>query len=212
MTDKFKEMARMREQTNFLGFEFLTWLFLLIEHEHGRASLPAITKDNVALLFGNRVVTCLLNHKEQKTSIVSPLLEDSHEVFASLKNGHVIEALSLVVAINDIKISLMLHAQDFSFTQLKIHQDFEDTSVDDENARLSEEDETREEIFLRVCALRDVEAVVNGIFAHFCQLRFSDGQYKEQMQKMRTQIENRLGHYLKNKVSNDSRVHQDEHV
>ncbi len=195
------ELARIREQVDFLGYEFLSWLFLFLDHEKSQAELVEITDSlihntKVSVVLGERLVTCLFAHKEQKTSVVSPILESSHEVFASIKNGHLIESLSIMVTLGEIKVSLMLHAQDFAFTQVKIKNNFDEDSLTDQNEELDEGDMTREEIFLRTNALKDVERVVDALFSHFIDERFHHKNYKECLISMRMQVENRLGSYL----------------
>lgn len=204
MFDRAKEAARLRDQVNFLGYEFLTWLFLLTDRESAKDDITAITKglvfkSDVSMVLGQRLVTCLLNHKEQKTTIISPLLEDSHEIFASLKNGHVVEALSLNIFLGEITISVMLHAHDFAFTQIKIKNNFDNESLSDQDEDLDEGDMTREEIFLRIKAIEDMELIINAFFAHFWQERVANHSAKERLKCMRDQVENRLDYYLQKK-------------
>lgn len=195
-----KELARLREQLSFLGYEFLTWLFLFIDNDRDQAKMREVTKDlvfntNISVVLGQRLVTCLLNHKEQKTSIVSPLLEESHEVFASIKNGHVLESLSLVIGFDETKVSLTLHATDFAFTQVKIAENFENESFTEEED-FSEVDQTREEIFLRIKTLEETELVVNALYDAFYQERMTKESLKFYIKGMRLQVEERLDGYL----------------
>ncbi len=199
MKEHIQRVAELREKANFLGYEFLSWLFLLLDRENAKDEITelvkGITPGHCSVVLGQRLVTCLLLHKEQKTSVVSPLLEDSHEVFASLKNGHVIEALSLAFLIDETKITLGLNAYDFALSQTKITANFERESVDDED--LSEDDQKREEIFLRMAALADAEEIIDRLYRKFVTLRLNRSAYSEHLRAMRTQVEERLGNYLK---------------
>lgn len=202
MVNHVKEIARMREHASFLGYEFLTWTFLLLDREDAKLEVERITKgclfkNEVALVLGTRLTTCLFNHKEQKTSIASPILEDSHEVFASLKNGHLVEALALSFSFGEITVSLMLHAQDFAITQVKIKNNYENSSLSDEENTLSEQEKNREEIFLRMAAIEDAEAIVDALYGHFLDVKLDDHSFKSTLKAMREQIEKRLGHYLR---------------
>jgi hypothetical protein len=194
-----KELLRLREQASFLGYEFLTWLFLLIDHEDGSTDFANITKDLIrkpeSLTLGSRMTTCLLAHKEQKTSVSSPILEESHEAFASLKNGHVVESLALNLNFGEIIVSLMLHAHDFSLTQVKIKNNFDSEFLSGEEHSLNEDDKNREEIFLRMAAVDDVEIVVDTLYK--CFLKHKTRNYSEVIEKMKTQVEGRLSHYLR---------------
>lgn len=195
----YKDAVRLREQASFLGYEFLTWVFLLLDRD-AKEELSLLTKDllhktEVSLSLGARMTTCLLNHKEQKTSVASPILEDSHEVFASLKNGHQVESLALNLGFGEIGVLVMLNATDFSLTQVKIKNNFDSESLSEEEHSLSEDERNREEIFLRMAAIDDVEKVIDALYRHYLQLKTSS--FSLVLDQMRNQIENRLGHYLR---------------
>jgi hypothetical protein len=201
MSDHVKNIARLRDQSNFLGFEFLSWLFLLLDHEKSQEQVSQITKDivfktDVQVVLGNKLVTCLFTHREQKTSVASPLLEASHEVFASLRNGHLVESLALNIALAEITIGLTLHATDFAFTQVKIKNNYQSESLTDDEELLSEQDKNQEEIFLRCAALEDAERVINGLYEHWIRLRMNSRDQAREIARMRHQIEERLGSYI----------------
>lgn len=196
------DAARLREQASFLGYEFLTWLFLLLDKDDGKEELSVITKDlihktEVSLVLGERLTTCLLNHKEQKTSIRSPLLEESHEVFASLKNGHQVESLAIGISMAEISVFAMLHAHDFSLTQVKIKSNFDSESLSEDEHSLGEDERNREEIFLRMAAIDDAERIIDALYSHFMKLKASSHGFAKVIDQMKLQIEERLNHYLR---------------
>lgn len=200
MSDHIKNIARLRENSNFLGFEFLSWLFLLLDQDNAQEQVSQITKGlvfktDVQVVLGNKLVTCLLTHREQKTSVASPLLEASHEVFASLRNGHLVESLAINIALAEITIGMTLHANDFAFTQVKIKNNYESESLSDEE-ELSEQDKNQEEIFLRLAAVEDAECVINGLYEHWVKLRMNSRDQAREIARMREQIEKRLGAYI----------------
>lgn len=205
MTISIKELARLREQTGFLGYEFLTWLFLLLDREDAKEKLAAIIKpvmkSDVAVLLGTRLVLGFLNNPQQKIAIESPILEGSHEVFASLKNGHVIEALSLSIGFDTMSVSFMMQAQDFSLSQIKIKNTFLEVSLEPDNEGLSEEDKTREDFFLRMAVLANLECLMDAFFNHFLLLRI-DMRYGAELLEMRRHIENRLHQFLEQSSAN----------
>lgn len=201
MTDRFKEAIRLREQKSFLGFEFLSWLFLFLERPDAKEQIKSLAKNHgfktdIAVVLGNRLVTCLLNHREQKTSVVSPILEESHEAFASIRNGHVIEALSINILLGDISVSLMIHSLDFSFTQIKIKNHFDNSLLDENDQRLNEEDQIREEVFLRMAVVEDIERLIGILYKHFLGLRTNGAVFLSAQKDMNEQVEKRLSHYL----------------
>jgi hypothetical protein len=198
MKERYQEIARLREQASFLGYEFLSWLFLLLDRDDAKEEIAAIvagiTTGHCSVVLGNRMVTCLLHHKEQKTSVVSPLLEESHEVFASLRNGHVIEALALAFLIDETKITLTLHAQDFAISQTKITANFTSEQSGDDN--LAEDDQQREDVFLRMNTLADVEEIIDRLYRTFLALRVDYHSYGSSLAAMREQVADRLSNYL----------------
>lgn len=198
MSIRPNDMIKFREHTSFLGYEFLSWVLIKIAHEP--AILETIIgkhffKTDARLTLGNRLTTCLLNHKEQKTTISCPIMEESHEVYASLKNGHVIEALSLVLSLDEMKINCMVHAQDAAITQVKIQNNFDENSYAEDDG-LTEEDQAREDVFLRAKALFDLEKVVDALYEHFLAVRVDAKQYVTTHNEMRALVEKRLADYL----------------
>lgn len=209
MTHHIKEISRLRESANFLGYEFLTWCFLLLDQDDAREQVAQITKDlvyktEVQVVLGNKLVTCLLHHREQKTSVTSQLLEASHEVFASLRNGHVLESLALNIALAEINVNINLHAADFAITQAKIKNNYQSESLTDDEDSLSEYDKNQEEVFLRMAALDDAERVINGLFEYWLTMRTNARDYEHELTRMRTQVEHRLGSYLARATSEHS--------
>ena len=201
MSEHSKNIARLRENSNFLGFEFLSWLFLLLDHDNSQEQVSQITKGLVfkteaQVVLGNKLVTCLFTHREQKTSVTSPLLEASHEVFASLRNGHVVESLAINIILAEISIGLTLHASDFALTQVKIKNNYQSESLSEDEENLSEHDKNQEEVFLRLAAVDDVERVINGLYEHWIKLRMNSQEQALELVRMRQQIEERLGSYI----------------
>lgn len=199
MLNDLKEIARIRDNAAFLGYEFLTWFFLLLENKESQESVHEITKglifkEEIKIFLGNKLNTCLFNHKEQKTSVNSPLLEESHEVFASIANGHLVENLSLVLSFGDYSASLQISAKDFSISQLKLKNDYENNDgLAMAEEPMNENDKLREETFLRMSALKDVERVIDAFLQKFLALRWD---YSAQVKKMREQVQTRLHDYL----------------
>lgn len=196
-----KEILRLRESTSFIGYEFLTWVFLLLDRDDREEQIAAITKgvlfkEEANIVLGQRLVTCLLNQKEQKTSVKSPILEASHEAFASIRNGHMVESLSIVIGISEISISLNLHAQDFAITQAQIKSNYGKDALTDGEEALDEKDQNHEEIFLRAAALDDAERVIQALYERFLALRLNESIFSSELALMRQQVDKRLGGYL----------------
>lgn len=201
MNDHTKEIVRLRERANLLGCEFLTWSFLLLDRDDAEIQIKGITKDvlfkqEAHIALGKRLVTCMPQVKEQKTSVNSPILEASHEAFASIRNGHMIESLAISIQMASLSVVLNLHAQDFAITQAQIKSDYGKETLSEDEKSLDEHEQNREEIFLRLAAIDDAERVLNALFEHFLSLRLNEQTYKRELAMMRAQVDKRLGSYL----------------
>jgi hypothetical protein len=196
MLNHIKEIGRLRDNASFLAYEYLTWLFLVLDREDAQERVSAISQDQVfkediKIALGTRLVTCLFNHKEQKTSVTSPLLEESHEIFASLRNGHLVEAMTINVGFSEYSINVQLNATDFALTAVKLKNNYEDNEfVGEEEESLSEQDKTREAVFLRMGALGDLEKVLDAFFHEFLRIRTTT--FAQELSTMRKQVEDRL--------------------
>jgi hypothetical protein len=197
MHDSQKRWADLKDKIDFLGYEFLTWLFLSLGRPQSYSEINLMLKANprqpdVEVDLGSRIVTTLLNHREQKTTVASPLLLDSHEVYASIRNGHAVETLALVIRLSDTVVSFTLNAADFSFTQMKIKNNFEEEAQGQEEEGLTEQDQSREAIFLRMAATSQVETIVDAMFATFVKRRLAESAYTDEIIQMKSHVELRL--------------------
>lgn len=191
MQDDRRRYLALKEQLEFLGYEFLTWVFLLTAKtpDEARALLPSAQKDS-DLCLGSKIVTTRLNHKEQKTSVVSPLLHESEEVFASIRNGHLVETLSLTLHTEDTTYFWTVNAHDFSITQVKIKNNFDDDQGPNQEGEegLSVDDQVREQLFLRMKSLDRIEGITDALFFEFVDRRLQRSEYLSQMASMRAHI------------------------
>ncbi|MCA9507647.1 MAG: hypothetical protein KC505_04400 [Myxococcales bacterium] len=206
-----KEIARLRDNASFLAYEYLSWLFLLLDRENAGEIISDITKDvlfkeDIKITLGTKLVTCLFNHKEQKTSITSPCLEESHEIFASLRNGHMVESLAIMIGFSDYSLHVQLNATDFALTQIKLKTDYENDDLNQEES-LSEQDKTREAIFLRMSAIKDLEKILDALFSRFLQIRLKT--YQQELSHMRQHIDKRLSQVNKNNETPPAPLHQE---
>lgn len=177
-----KQLSEFREKNDFLGYEFLTWLFLfLVDNEKS-------IDDSTKIILGNRLTTCLYINKNQKMSISSNNLENSHEVFASIKNGHVIDSLSLQILNGQISINFNINAQDFSLTKIHIKNDFNKDALFDEDQKLNIFDQNREELFLRMANLDIIENITNNLFLEYLTERLDDKKSTLMISKMKDQV------------------------
>lgn len=201
MNDQNKEIMKLRDSTAYIGYEFLTWVFLLLDRDDAEVHIKSLLKkvlvrEEVSIILGSRMVTSLPHLREQKTSVQSPLLEQSHEAFASIKNGHLIESLALIINLSSFSVSLNIHASDFAITQAQIKSNYGKDALSEDEKALDEHEQNREEIFLRMAAIDDCEAVINALLESFLSIRLDKLSFERELEAMRKQVNKRLGNYL----------------
>lgn len=191
MQDDRRRYLALKEQLDFLGYEFLTWTFLLIAKTPDEAvALLSSTQKDIEVSLGSKIITTRLNHKEQKTSVVTPLLHESQEVFASIRNGHVVETMSFVMRNDETIYSWIVNAHDFSITQVKIKNNFDDDAQanNEQEEGLSFEDQVREQLFLRTKSLDVIDGIVDTLFSQFMKRRLQQSDYLSEMASMRAHV------------------------
>ncbi|OPZ23158.1 MAG: hypothetical protein BWZ03_00625 [bacterium ADurb.BinA186] len=96
--------------------------------------------------------------------------------------------MAITIGFSDYSINLQLNATDFALTQIKLKNNYEDS--DGEQEELSEQEKMRETIFLRMSAMKDMEKVLDALFAEFLTIRLSS--YAEEIKRMRQHVDERL--------------------
>lgn len=185
-----------RSRLSFLGPEFLTWLYFHLDMQGGSAQLSiADTQSGKGLtsaeiIVGNRVTIKHLALKEMCVTVASPMLDDSGEVLQAVQSGGLIYVLALQAHVEDRKYDFTLNANDGALSQVKIHEAFseeQDEYVEGEKegaVKLSEE----ETFFLRIAAIEELEAIVDGIYEQFLQARLAPAYAYETLNSLRNHV------------------------
>ena len=158
----------------FLGDEFLTWLWFVIEQD------PMIFKDMdpdlTALEIGNRIV--LVNRKSKSVERITIKGEDAHfeEGMLALKKGALVAEMSLVYRASEQKWQLSLKGESLNVSSLKTPKTTPPDSPDDlEGAIL-------EKVFLYDKILQFLEK----LYKYFIKLRTSDAWKNRAVPLMKT--------------------------
>lgn len=150
----------------FLGHEFLTWLWFLIEKD--RAFLGRITKNKVSLHIGNRIV--LENHIHDAMESITITGDEAglEEGLLALQKGAVVTEMNLVLTFDENKWRFTLKGETLSFSGLKTPDvGAVETGEDVEGAVL-------EKNYLYAQAIRFTEK----LFKRFIKLRVSEAWNK----------------------------------
>ena len=158
----------------FLGDEFLTWLWFVIDQD------PMIFKnmdpDLTALEIGNRIV--LENRKSKSVERITIKGEDAHfeEGMLALKKGALVAEMSLVFRASEQKWQFSLKGESLNVSGLKTPKTTPPESPDDlEGAIL-------EKVFLYDKILQFLEK----LYKHFIKLRTSDAWKNRAVPLMKT--------------------------
>ena len=156
------DVAVAYNRYKFLGDEFLTWLWFVIDQD------PTIFKnmdpDITALEIGNRIV--LENRKSKSVERITIKGEDAHfeEGMLALKKGAVVTELNLVYRSTEQKWQFTLKGESLNVSSFKTPKTTPPESPDDlEGAIL-------EKVFLYDKILQFLEK----LYKHFIQLRTSN--------------------------------------
>ena len=162
------DVAVAYNRYKFLGEEFLTWLWYVIEKNQGL--LKSFDKNFVALEVGNRIV--FENRRKESAERITIKGEGAglEEGVLALKNGALVTELNMVYRSAELRWQFTLKGESLNISSLNIPQ-----------TDLPESDEDLEGYLLEKLFLYDRSLkFLNNIFTHFVKLRISnDWQSKE---------------------------------
>ncbi len=146
----------------FLGCEFLTWLWYVIENHPD--DLAGLTKDFVALEFGNRLV---LENRSQDTVETVTIKGDEpglEEGMMALKKGAGVVEMNLGYRSGDHQWQFTLKGESLHITNLKVPDTGAVESSDDIEGAVLEKVYLYEKVF----------SLVDAVFKRFIEIRISD--------------------------------------
>jgi len=146
----------------FLGYEFLTWLWFLIEKE--RNTIKELEPDFVSLEIGNRVA--LENRINDSVENITIKGDDAglEEGILALRKGAVVTELNLQYQSGDLKWQFTLKGESFSVSNLS-PPDTGPVETDKDTAGV-----VLEKAFL----YEKVMVLIDTLFNHFIRLRVSN--------------------------------------
>ena len=146
----------------FLGEEFLTWLWFIIEENQDL--IKSLDKDFVALEVGNRIV--FENRKKESAERITIKGDGAslEEGFIAVKKGALVTELNLVYKSGELTWQFTLKGESLNISSLSLPSTASPES--DENI----EGYVLEKIFL----YEKVLLVLENLFTHFTKLRVSD--------------------------------------
>jgi hypothetical protein len=156
------DVAVAHDRFRFLGNEFLTWLWYVIESEPDH--LRRIDENLTALELGNRLV--VQNHRQQTTETVTIRGDEAgmEEGILALKKGALVAEINLTYRSGDQTWHFSLKGEDLQLSGLKVPQTAPVESGEDIEGAVIEK--------AALCQ-RSID-LIDGLYFEFLRLRLDD--------------------------------------
>jgi hypothetical protein len=159
----------------FLGNEYLTWLWFCIENEPHTITDP--TGNTVSMMVHNKIVLKKAAGKTVRITIEKDSAEEAEEGMLALKGGAIVTELSLLMTIGDVEWTFSIKGDSLQINSLKpsvempeaIHSDGTPEQIEDKQ-RCDFEASVLDKTYLYVQAID----VIDGLFKKYILLRLSD--------------------------------------
>ena len=158
------DIAVAYRRYQFVGDEFLTWLWYTIEND--RPLFRTIDPELTALEIGNRMV--LVNrYRKDNDETVTIKGDDANmdEGLLALKKGAMVAEVNLVYRAADHEWRFNLKGESLNFSSLRTP----------ETGKIETQEEIEGAVIDKVYLLEKVIRLINALFAHFIKLRVSNG-------------------------------------
>lgn len=152
------------QSPDFLGNEFLLWLWWYLEHESDTVQLLDESEVTV-MLTKTLALECPLGESGKET-IVAESPVKLPESLQALRSGKLPRKMGMTLVRDGLRFELVLQAESFVISGAKI------ATTDDEP--IDNED--------RIAAIRQLSETVDGMFLRFCDRRTSDGWQQDLVQ------------------------------
>ena len=207
-----KNEASLAKDLQFLGPEFLTWLFFYISNEGSEVDLAELCPKHphlngvVRLVIGNNVVLVPPDVASCRVQVSDPVIESSGEVLQAICGGSQVDSLAIEMIMGERVYSMVLHAKDAAITQVKFRDLFEvsdkDGLLDDDVAAQSHDagrdgfkDEAlmqEEALILRMSVLDESEDILRGLYSKFLTRRLAQAFVAEDILHIRQLVSDGL--------------------
>ena len=170
------DVAVAYNRYKFLGEEFLTWLWYVIENDQNL--IKNFDKDFVALEVGNRIVFENRRNDSDERITIKGDKANLEEGILALKKGGLVTELNMIYRSGEFRWQFTVKGESLNISSLITPKtDLPESNEDIEGAVL-------EKIYLydRVVALLD------NLFKHFSNLRVSSSWQKKAVSKMNNWI------------------------
>lgn len=173
------DVAVSYNKYKFLGNEFLTWLWYIIENEINISELTGDKENNISLEIGNSIVfeNSLGNDSTEKISIKGDDA-DLEEGTTALKKGAVVTDINLALKIDENEFKFTLKGENMNITGLKTPA----------TGTIENKDDIEGAILEKAFLYNMVFKVIDNLFLNFIKKRISEDWKNSELPKIREWI------------------------
>lgn len=173
------DIATAYNKYKFLGNDYLTWIWFLIETDQNITSL-IVSKESITLEIGNSIVLeNVLGDKSKEKITIKGDQAGLEEGTTALKKGAFVTQINLICKINEDEYRLTIKGESLNITGLKTPK------ID-----LSRDEDETEAILLEKAFLTfNLLNVIDTLFLKFIELRISDDWYSREFKQIKEWID-----------------------
>ena len=171
------DVAVAYNRYKFIGEEFLTWLWYVIEKEQNL--LETFDQDFVALEVGNRIV--FENRRKESAERITIKGESAglEEGLLALKNGALVTELNMVYRSAELTWQFTIKGESLNVSSL---------TIPPTNAPESDE-EFEGYVLEKLFLYNKILGLLKQLYSHFVKLRISDDWQKKEISRIRKWIQ-----------------------
>jgi hypothetical protein len=156
------DIATAYNRYKFLGYEFLTWLWYVMEKE--RNHLVQIHPELTSLEIGNRVVLENRIQEEMETILIRGDGAGFEEGMLALEKGAMVSEINLILKANEMEWRLTIKGESLDLSGLKTPETAGEEAPDEMEAAVLEKIFLYERVF----------QVFEALYAYFIRLRIGN--------------------------------------
>jgi len=145
----------------FVGYEFLTWLWFVIEHDP--AQLNRVIQENINFTVGNRIMLQNAVHDAVETITIKGDDAGLEEGVLALKKGALVTEIHLRVTEEENEWQLTLKGENLNISNLKLP----------ESGQIETKDDVEGAVLEKFFLYEKIMVWVDAIYCYFVKIRLS---------------------------------------
>lgn len=166
-------MQDSRDRFAFLGREFLTWLWFASETNNGFIAVPDL--GNIRVEFGQRLTLESAGNVREGSTVSADAPSQTEEARTALRVGKKVARARLLLDLGERHFEVGLDAETLTYSGVKLP------------ALMAGDDAMKTEERLRL--LDEIEAIVDGLYMTFVNLRRDESQWEPVREALRTWVQ-----------------------